>query len=85
MRMEKKNLIKIFCMIFSFIILLSPISAIPSQAAVIPAQAAASGGETIEPRAPVIEWVYKVENGVVYRRMYNHSTGEWIGDWIRCD
>ncbi len=32
--------------------------------------------------ADILEWIYKVEDGKVYRRLYNASTGEWIGDWI---
>ena len=67
------------------ILLLCPASAIPAQASNITLQSTAEGGETIQPRAPVIEWVFKVENGVTYRRLYNYSTGEWIGDWIPCE
>ena len=26
-------------------------------------------------------WKYKIENGLLYRRLYNATTGEWIGDW----
>lgn len=27
-------------------------------------------------------WVYKTINGRQYKRLYNYSTGEWIGNWI---
>lgn len=33
-------------------------------------------------RSDNIEWVYKKINGKYYKRLYNYSTGEWIGDWI---
>ena len=31
-----------------------------------------------------IDWVYKVENGKIYRRLYNYSMSQWVGDWILC-
>ena len=34
-------------------------------------------------RAPVVEWRYKVENNILYKRLYNYSIQQWIGDWIR--
>ena len=37
---------------------------------------------TIEPRADIIGWRYKTENGRVYKRLFNYSKDEWIGDWI---
>lgn len=33
-------------------------------------------------RSDDIRWVIKTENGKTYKRLYNFSTGEWIGDWI---
>lgn len=29
-----------------------------------------------------IIWKYKMVNGKIYKRQYNSSTGEWIGNWI---
>ena len=29
--------------------------------------------------------VYKVENGKLYRRLYNYSKDTWLGDWELCD
>ena len=37
--------------------------------------------EITNPTRAVI-WVYKVVDGYVYKRLYNKSTGQWIGDWI---
>lgn len=34
------------------------------------------------PRADIIEWRYKVENGKLYKRQYNCTRDEWIGNWI---
>lgn len=40
--------------------------------------------ETIEPRADVLEYYYKVVDGVVYRRLWNATKQYWIGDWEIC-
>lgn len=36
----------------------------------------------IQPRTDIKEWVYKVMNGNLYKRLYNYSTGRWESDWI---
>ncbi len=33
-------------------------------------------------RATNLEWFYKEINGEMYMRLYNHTTGEWLTDWI---
>lgn len=38
---------------------------------------------TIETRADIIGWRYKMENGKVYKRLFNYTKNEWIGDWIQ--
>lgn len=35
-----------------------------------------------ESRAAIIEWVYKRENGHLYKRLYDYTYQQWIGDWI---
>jgi hypothetical protein len=37
---------------------------------------------SVTPRSDYKTWMYKVENGKIYKRLYNCSTGVWIGDWI---
>lgn len=37
---------------------------------------------SVTPRSHLIEWVYKVEDGKIYKRLYNASTATWLGDWI---
>lgn len=32
-------------------------------------------------RAPVIGWRYQTIDGVLYRRLFNYTTQEWIGEW----
>lgn len=36
---------------------------------------------SIEPQADIIEWRYKIEDNKLYRRQYNRTKREWIGEW----
>lgn len=36
----------------------------------------------VEARTEIREWIFKVENGKLYKRLYNASTGLWETDWI---
>lgn len=40
--------------------------------------------EAIGPRAHVLEWRYKFASGKMYRRLFNCTTAEWIGEWTLC-
>lgn len=53
-----------------------PAAAMSAQAAMPPSDS------TVVPLKDDIQWVYKVENGKIYRRLYNYSTANWIGEWI---
>lgn len=44
-------------------------------------QAAPPSTADAEPCADVISYRYKEVNGKLYRRLYNHTTGAWIGEW----
>ena len=53
--------------------------------------AAAEYTETVEvheykvtPKADKIDYVYKIHDGKLYKRLYNFSKGEWLGNWILC-
>ncbi|MGF7142183.1 hypothetical protein HNQ56_000593 [Anaerotaenia torta] len=39
---------------------------------------------SVTPYSDIIDWRYKSENGNIYKRLYNYSTQEWIGEWILC-
>ena len=28
-------------------------------------------------------WMVKKVNGIVYKRLFNRTTGQWVGDWVR--
>lgn len=49
--------------------------------ATLPVQAAAPGTGTVQPQQDSIGWRYKIEGNAFYRRLYNYSTGNWIGQW----
>lgn len=34
-----------------------------------------------EERSDIYEWRYKLINGKLYRRLYNLTASEWVGDW----
>lgn len=36
----------------------------------------------IQPYGDGIVWKYEYRNGRLYKRLYNASTDQWIGDWI---
>lgn len=38
--------------------------------------------EGIIPCSTNLTWVYATIDGVEYMRLYNHSTGQWLTDWI---
>ena len=40
----------------------------------------------IAPIKDDIQYRFKIENGKLYKRLYNYTVGEWVGDWIYvCD
>lgn len=49
-------------------------------ATTLPTQAAEA--DVAVPYSEVIEWRFKIEDGKMYKRLYNFSRAEWIGDWI---
>lgn len=36
-------------------------------------------------RAEQKGWRYKVIDGKLYKRLFNYTTKEWIGDWVLVD
>ena len=42
----------------------------------------ASGSDDVAVCADIKEWRFKIENGKLYKRLYNRSTGNWETDWI---
>lgn len=48
---------------------------------VAPLEGFAADQSAIQPKADIIEWRYKTENGKLYRRKFNYSKDRWIGNW----
>jgi len=46
-------------------------------------KSSASATTEISPRANDIGWKFKIVNGVLYKRQYDYTRKQWIGDWIR--
>ena len=40
---------------------------------------------SVVPRKDDIRYVYQIKNGKLYKRLYNFSKDEYIGDWILCN
>ena len=72
-----KKIKMLICIVALTISCLAPIPVVAETANEINAYT-----ETIEPRTDIKDWVYKVENGNLYKRLYNFSTGRWESDWI---
>ncbi len=36
----------------------------------------------IAPHSDIIDWRFTMINGKLYKRLFNYSTGEWVGPWI---
>lgn len=48
-------------------------------------QAQSNEDDGISPQSEEIIWVVKKVNGKWYRRLFNTTTGEYIGNWIPCE
>lgn len=38
----------------------------------------------ISPLSDIIDWRYKRENDQLYKRQYNYTKKQWIGEWELC-
>lgn len=46
--------------------------------------AAVKPGDTADPQADIIEYVYReYPDGSLYKRLYNYTKGIWVGKWIK--
>ena len=39
-------------------------------------------GNIVEPCAEQTEWVYRIYNGNYEKRLWSHTYGKWLTDWI---
>ncbi len=43
-----------------------------------------AAAEQAEPRSDFYTWYYKIEDGILYKRLYNNTKQCWIGEWEVC-
>lgn len=65
--------------VITLFLLTALLSTIPVSASANRSNAATS---TVTPKAHDIRWIYKKIDGKLYKRLYNHTTRKWVGDWI---
>lgn len=55
-------------------------------APVVPSYDSVDGGDssTASPRAEETEWVYRIYNGYLQRRLWSLTRGIWLTDWEYC-
>lgn len=76
--------IKKIISVAAFVLTLSVCSMQPALTAAASNQVCAAGqyGDTVTPKSHIKKWIYKTENGKLYKRLYNASTASWETDWI---
>ena len=76
MKHLKKKLITLLGIAcFGVTVLCSPVTTLTVEAA------APSTEDTVSPNADAISYRYKEVDGKLYRRLFNYTTNEWVGDW----
>lgn len=70
----KKILLSIVCMTFMFVSV--PVYALEDTSLT-------GNQETISARADKLEWIYRIIDGKLYKRLWNRTQNRWEGDWIR--
>lgn len=58
----------------------TPSSIMAAEITKVPSKVYANTHATV--RADKIDYVYKVINGKLYKRLYNFSQEKWVGDWV---
>lgn len=76
----KKNKICLCAILVGLSILAAPVT-FAEEEVVIPAETVTSENTAVI-QSFIYEWRYKKENGHIYKRLYNCTTGYWVGDWI---
>ena len=51
-------------------------------AEIVNVQSEVNANKNATARADRIDYVYKVIDGKMYKRLYNFTKGIWLGDWI---
>lgn len=73
-KISKITLMTVLCSLS--LLFVAPGLAISANAATPPEE------ETVAPCADILQWVFEQRGNKLYKRLYNTSTHEWVGDWI---
>lgn len=73
-KIRKLALVTAFCSMS--LLFAAPSFTISAEAAVSP------NSGTVSPQADIINWVYERRGNEVWKRLYNTTTDEWVGEWI---
>ena len=73
-KISKISLMAVLCSMALFFAV--PEFGISANAAVPPKE------ETAEPCKDILRWVFDIRDNKLYKRLYNTSTCNWVGDWI---
>lgn len=74
-----RKLKEIFICVIICIIFMQPVTALASD---LTSPHIYSMSSSVRPLSDIIKWRYKSVNGKLYKRLYNYSKGQWVGDWI---
>lgn len=76
-----------FFLILFLMTLIMDISHYPSNANILSNRKSMTlqADHSIVPLKDVLVWRYKTLNGKTYKRLYNSTTKQWIGNWILVD
>ena len=76
-KQAKKRLAVLFASAgIAFTAAFCPTATLCTQAAILPPDV------IVSPLHDDLQWVFKVENGKIYRRLYNYSTANWVTPWL---
>lgn len=73
-KISKITLMTVLCSLS--LLFMAPELSISASAATPPEE------DTVAPCADILQWVFEKRGNRLYKRLYNTSTMEWVGDWI---
>ncbi len=68
------SLLLVLCIVFSF--------GLTAFADVNVPESGSESDSVVEPRAEELEWVYRVYNGNIEKRLWSYTYGVWRTEWI---
>lgn len=78
--MKNRKKIRLWIVLASLIGIMGFSTVTMADSIVVKNSNANSGGD-ITLYSDILEWKYKFVDGVLYRRLYNHTKQTWVGEW----